>query len=95
MSENRLHSSAWHPTRWKLSVYLWILGTLAAVNLFGPKGLLHWLLLRQERTRLDIKSEEVRIDLQSIETEMSHFSTSRTARERAIRAKLGYLKDDE
>jgi hypothetical protein len=95
MTEHRLHSSAWHPTRWTPTVYFWILGSLAAVNLFGPKGLLHWLLLRQERTRLERRAQELNVELASIEKEMAHFSGSRSARERAIRAKLGYLKNDE
>jgi len=84
-----------HPQHWNLKYYIGTAALLAAVNLLGPMGLLHGLLIAQETERLSNSEKALKEEVDGVRDEMRHFQNSAIARERAIRAGLGYLKPDE
>ena len=85
----------YHPANWPLKVYGVSAGLLAALNLMGPNGFIHWVLLRQEASRLSVKNHELESQVEAVRSETRHFRASKIAKERAIREELGYLKPDE
>ncbi len=83
------------PDHWNWKLYVVIALFLTALNLFGPKGVLHWLHLKNEYSRLNVDHENLKSELQHIREEIAQFRKSPTFRERAIRQELGYLKTNE
>ncbi len=86
---------SWHPENWTLKFYAWTLGLLLALNLFGPKGFIQWVIVKQEAVRLEAKQADLQRELQSIKAQTRRFEISDLAKLRAIREELGYLRDDE
>lgn len=86
---------ALHPSQWSIKVYAIAAGVLATLNLLGPNGFVHWVLLRQEASRLEVKAAALQSEVDAVRNETRHFKSSRIAKERAIREELGYLKPDE
>ncbi|MBS1983358.1 MAG: hypothetical protein JST16_04230 [Bdellovibrionales bacterium] len=84
-----------HPSQWTVKFYLVTAGFLAAMNLMGPNGFVHWVLLKQEARRLEARSHELQAKIVALQNETQHFRASRVAKERTIREELGYLKADE
>lgn len=80
---------------WGPSFYLSVFLFLLAVNLFSPKGIIHWVLMKQEAERLRAKISLTEHELQAVQTQKINFSSSDTAKLRAIREGLGLLKNDE
>lgn len=79
----------------KKKIY-WIFGGLIlGLSLFGPRGLIHWVWLKNEKTRLENKLQQALEETNSIKSEISRFQKSKVAKERAIREELGYIKQDE
>ena len=83
------------PSRWNWKVYAFTAGFLVALNLLSPHGLLHVLLLRQERGRLEGDIARLEKENARFRSELTRFRQSRTAQERAVREELGYLKGNE
>jgi hypothetical protein len=83
------------PAHWGLKVYLVTAGVLAAVNLFGPNGVLRWMLLQQEIARTEGARAVVQDDLDRVRRELDSFQKSGVVQQRMVRDALGYLKSDE
>ena len=83
------------PHHWGSAFYASVFLGLLAVNLFSPKGILHWILLKQETHRLENKIEAAELELNRLQSEQKHFRSSDVAKLRAIREELGLLKNDE
>lgn len=86
---------ALHPQNWTWRHFVGTAAFLAAVNLFGPKGILHGLLVSQEAERLAVNEKDLRLKIAETREETRRFQHSPVAKERAIREELGYLKPDE
>ncbi len=80
---------------WSLKFYLVTGAILLSINLFGPKGIVHWVLLDQEKNRISMAVKALDDDLRASQKEVMEFQKSDIAKERAIREHLGYLKNDE
>jgi hypothetical protein len=84
-----------HPNSWGWKYYAAILGLLLALNLFGPKGIIHWVLVEQEVLRLESSKERLNRELSDLQAELNRFENSDIAKIRAIQEDLGYLTNDE
>lgn len=87
--------SIWHSNYWRPRHFLMLALSLLLLNLFSPKGIVHWILLEQESERLDSKIQNLDKEIERVRAEISLFQKSDVARTRAIRNELGYLKSDE
>ena len=83
------------PHHWGSAFYAGVFLALLAINLFSPKGILHWILLKQETNRLQNKISAAEQELNRLNLEQKHFHSSDVAKLRAIREELGLLKSDE
>lgn len=83
------------PSRWGWKVYAFTAGFLVALNLLSPHGLLHVLLLKQERGRLELDIARLEKENAQFRGELTRFRQSRVSQERAVREELGYLKPHE
>jgi cell division protein FtsB len=84
-----------HPQHWTWKHYAGTAAILAAVNLLGPMGVLHGLLITQETERLEAVEQSLEEEIEGVRDEVRRFQSSQVARERAIREGLGFLKPDE
>ena len=84
-----------HPSQWGKKFYITVACVLGALNLLGPNGFVHWVILRQESLRLATATEKLRQETRVMSSEIRNFRRSQVAKERAIREELGYLKSDE
>ena len=89
------HLKALHPQYWTSKFYYGVAGVLLAINLFGPKGIIHWVLIRQESERLEATKTQIQSELARTKNEIQQFRKSDVARARAIREELGFLKPGE
>lgn len=83
------------PQQWTLGFYIAVAAALLAVNLFGPRGLLQWVLLEQKKGRLLAEEKNIQNEIQALESDLSEFDRSSHVKQRAIRDILGYLKVEE
>ncbi len=83
------------PARWTWRLYLFTAIGLASINLFGPNGLIRWVLLEQERNRTSVIETDLASEAQRLEREIRSFRESRVEQERHIRDVLGWLKPGE
>ncbi len=84
-----------HPQFWTWRTYAWTAAILLALNLFGPKGFIPWVLMGQELSRLTLEKTRLEQEHDEIRYELARFRKSSVAKARAIRDELGYLKPDE
>lgn len=83
------------PKHWSRRFFYVVAGTLATLNLLGPHGFMHWVLLKQESSRLELKAQALQSEVDAVKSETRRFESSGIARERAVREELGFLKPDE
>jgi len=83
------------PENWSWSWIFGILAFLVCINLFGPKGLLHLVLLEQQDTRLRTEIAELREQLALTREEIQSFERDPATQRRVLRARMGYLKPEE
>lgn len=84
-----------HPREWTWTFYLATGLLLVSINLFGPRGLLQWVLVRQQLGRLVSEEEKLNAELIQLKNDLESFKRSRFVKERSIRNVLGYLKKNE
>jgi hypothetical protein len=84
-----------HPSRWTWQFYLGVAVFLLLINLLGPRGLLQWVLLEQQYSRLLTEESTLKQEVVALNEEIDTFKNSRVAKERAIRDGLGYLRSEE
>ena len=84
-----------HPSQWTTKFFVIAACVLGALNLLGPNGFVHWVLLRQESLRLSASAQVLQKEIDVTSSEIRNFRRSQVAKERAIREELGYLKSDE
>ena len=82
-----------HNWDWKTYVGLGIL--LLSINLFGPRGLIHWMVVHQQSERLVSLNAESSEKIAALEKGISNFKKYDYEQQKAIREELGYLKKDE
>jgi len=80
---------------WNAQFYLGVFIFLLGLNLLSPKGLIHWILLKQETHRLEMKVSEKQSELAKIKARQEQLLKSDTVKMRAIREELGLLKENE
>lgn len=83
------------PSHWSYKTYLFMGLFLLGINLFGPRGLIYWSLLRQQNQRVSRLNLESQKQISELETQMAQFKKFPYQQEKAIREELGYLKPDE
>jgi len=84
-----------HPEFWTWRFFLISGLVLLAVNLFGPRGFIHWVLIRQEIARLNDQKNNLLSRIAESQNQMELFQKSDIAKFRAIREELGLLQKDE
>ncbi|MEO5667208.1 MAG: septum formation initiator family protein [Bdellovibrionota bacterium] len=72
-----------------------ILGFLLCLNLFGPKGLLHLVLLEQQDTRLKNEVVQLQEQIDVTREEINSFEHDPLTQKRVLRSRMGYLKPGE
>jgi len=88
-------SERFKPEHWSWS---WVFGILAfflCLNLFGPKGLLHFVLLKQQNTRLQTEISQIEEQLEITREEIQAFERDGDTQKRVLRSRMGYLKPEE
>jgi hypothetical protein len=83
------------PQSWTWKAYLSIGLFLVGINLFGPRGLLHWSLLHQQNERIRSLNQKTQNDIKKLQEEISNFKRYDYQQQRAIREDLGYLLPQE
>ena len=83
------------PENWSWSWIFGILAFLLCLNLLGPKGLLHLVLLEQQNTRLQTEVAELQEQYDSTAAEIASFEYNASMQRRILRSRMGYLKPDE
>jgi hypothetical protein len=83
------------PLRWSWLTYMGIGVVMLAINLLGPKGLVHWVLLVQEETRLKLDNSLSREKILQAKEDLNRFQQSAHLRARKLREDLGFLLPDE
>lgn len=86
---------AFHPEQWTPKFYFWVVAILLALNLFSPKGIVQWVIVKQEGARLESRIGELQNELQVLKNQIRRFEASDRAKIHAIHEELGYLRDDE
>jgi hypothetical protein len=84
-----------HPQYWTSKHYVITASLLLAINLFGPKGLVHWVLVNQESARLENEKTRLQDDIDRVKLEIKRFRSSDVAKARAIREQLGFIQPGE
>lgn len=84
-----------HPNVWGWKHYAGIFAFFLALNLLGPKGIIHWIIVEQEASRLETRKLALENELVKLKEELKRFETSDIAKIRAIQEDLGYLTDEE
>lgn len=84
-----------NPDNWSWSWIFGILGFLLCVNLFGPKGLLHLVLLQQQTHRLQNSILILQDEINQTQKEFDSFKTSRDYQQNILRDRMGYLRPHE
>ena len=84
-----------NPAHWNFKFYVWVGALLLATNLFGSKGILHWLLMKQELSRLEAQQVDTQKHIDQLKQEMLEFKSSEVVKMRKIREELGFLAKDE
>lgn len=84
-----------HPEHWTPRTYLWIAIFLVAINLLGPRGLIHFMVIHQEAERLSAELDATQSEKEKAQTAISNFKRSDDYRDALIRERLGYLRKDE
>jgi uncharacterized protein YdcH (DUF465 family) len=94
-----MKSLAWYeklkPENWSWQWIVGVLGFLLCLNLFGPKGLLHLVLLEQHHTRLLEDSRLLTEQIQNTETEIRIFEENAQKQKLILRDRMGYLRAHE
>jgi cell division protein FtsB len=88
-------SERFKPENWS---WAWVFGILAfflCLNLFGPKGLLHLVLLEQQNARLRVEVKELEEQIAVTREEIEAFERDPSAQRRVLRSRMGYLKPGE
>lgn len=83
------------PENWKWS---WVGGLILfflALNLLGPQGLLHYVLLKQRGERFHQEALELETEIAHIQEEIRLIENRPLIQARIVREKLGLLKDGE
>ena len=83
------------PENWKWSWIVGFLCFLLAVNLFGPKGILHYVLLNQQSSRYQDEIVVINQQTKELENKIYLINNSKDEQEMLIREKLGLLKEGE
>jgi hypothetical protein len=86
----RINPSAWTP-----KTFLWVAIFLLALNLLGPRGLIHFMVIHQEAERLSTELERTYEEKTKATAAIDDFKSSTHYRESVIRERLGYLRRDE
>lgn len=84
-----------NPASWTPKVYLWVGLFLVAVNLLGPRGLIHFIVIHQEAERLSKELEDTKTEKTKATAAINDFKRSSEYRDAVIRERLGYLRRDE
>lgn len=84
-----------NPQAWTPKTYLWIGLFLLALNLLGPRGLIHFMVIHQEAERLSTELAQTQDEKQKAAAAINDFKRSTHYREAVIRERLGYLRRDE
>lgn len=83
------------PENWR---WAWIAGLLCfllAVNLFGPKGILHYVLLEQQSSHHQQDIDAIKEESLAIQEKIYRIQHSKMEQEVLVREKLGVLKKGE
>ncbi len=83
------------PENWR---WQWIVGFLClllAINLFGPKGILHWVLIEQQSNRYANEIDHINKESSELRKKIYLISHSKVEQEVMVREKLGLLKKNE
>ncbi len=84
-----------NPVEWTPKTYLWVGLFLLALNLLGPRGLIHFTVIHQEAERLTTELADTLNEKQKANAAINDFKRSTHYREAVIRERLGYLRRDE
>lgn len=84
-----------NPANWTFKTYLWVASGLLLINLLGPRGLVHFIVIHQEAERLSAEAEKLKQEQSVVKSSISDFKNSSNYRDAMIRERLGYLKKDE
>jgi len=83
------------PENWNWTWILGILLFLLCINLFGPKGLLHLVLLEQQTTRLQDEIVLVEANIATTQKEIRAFENNPSFQQHVLRDRMGYLRSNE
>jgi len=84
-----------HPEDWSPKTYLWVALFLLALNLLGPRGLIHFMVIHQEAERLSNELAQTLEEKNNAAAAIDDFQRSTHYREAVIRERLGYVRRDE
>ncbi|NCN41551.1 hypothetical protein GW916_09935 [bacterium] len=83
------------PENWRWSWIAGLLCFLLAVNLFGPKGILHYVLLEQQSSHYQSDIDTIKRESLAIQEKIDRIQHSKMEQEVLVREKLGVLKKGE
>jgi cell division protein FtsB len=83
------------PENWTWSWIVGILLVLLAINLLGPKGLLHLVLLEQQNTQLQNNIVKLEADIENTQKEIRSFESNADFQQHVLRDRMGYLRSHE
>jgi cell division protein FtsB len=83
------------PENWSWSWILGILTLLLAINLLGPKGLLHLILLEQQNAQLRQSISKLNEEIEATQEEIRAFENNADFQQHILRDRMGYLRSHE
>ena len=83
------------PENWSWSWIIGILLVLLAINLLGLKGLLHYVLLEQQTSRLQSDMARVEKQIDITQKEIKAFEENSSFQQHVLRDRMGYLRSQE
>jgi hypothetical protein len=84
-----------HPSQWTWTFYLLVAIVLLGLNVFGKRGIVHFVLLKQEQRRLNMQRTDLLAQRDELAAKMKRFNDSDIEKMRSIREELGLLQKDE
>ncbi len=84
-----------NPQNWTLKTYLLTALGLLSINAFGPQGIIQYILLSQEKLRLETVVENQKTEITGNKRKIRQFKNSDLSKLKIIRQELGLLKPDE
>ena len=87
--------SKFHPSQWTWTFYVVVALLLLGLNVFGNRGIVHFVLLKQEQKRLDLQKNDLLGQRDELVAKMRRFNDSDIEKMRSIREELGLLQKDE